>query len=262
MKDIHSHYVQEVCPILHKEQLNPTTFSFVVRSETAVQRMKPGQFANLLADGKTLRRPISVCDFDAAEGWVRFVFEVRGEGTAILSRKAEGDSLDLLAPLGNGFPVEPSERAVFVGGGIGVPPLLGASKACGGRATVLLGFRSGSAAILADDFRHNGADVRIATDDGTLGHHGFVTELLEARLDEAPCDAVYACGPKPMLRLTAAAAEKRGIRCLVSLEERMACGIGACLGCACKVRQEDGSETYRHVCKNGPVFDSREVIWE
>ena len=255
-------YTQELCPILRKEQLNPTTFSFLVKSETAVQTMKGGQFANLLADGKTLRRPISVRDFDRTEGWIRFVFEVRGEGTGILSRKSEGDSLDILAPLGNGFSVDPSEKAVFVGGGIGVPPLLGASKAYGGNATVLLGFRSRSAMILTEDFKASGADLRIATDDGSFGHHGFVTQLLEQRLDEADCDAVYACGPKPMLMLTAAAAEKRGIRCMVSLEERMACGIGACLGCACKTRREDGSETYRHVCKNGPVFDSREVIWE
>ena len=98
-------YTQELCPILRKEQLNATTFSFLVKSETAVATMRCGQFANLLADGKTLRRPISVCDFDRTEGWIRFVFEVRGEGTGILSRKSEGDSLDILAPLGNGFPV-------------------------------------------------------------------------------------------------------------------------------------------------------------
>ena len=91
---------------------------------------------------------------------------------------------------------------------------------------------------------------------------GFVTQLLAQRLDEAPCDVIYACGPKPMLRLTAAEAEKRGIRCMVSLEERMGCGVGACLVCACKTRTPEGGEKYLHVCKNGPVFDSREVIWE
>ncbi len=255
-------YTQELCPILQKDSLNRTTFSFVVKSEKAVQIMQPGQFAQLRVTGKTLRRPISVCDFSRETGWIRFVFEIRGEGTAILSRLNEGDSLDILAPLGNGFDVNPAQKAVFVGGGIGVPPLLGASAACGENATVLLGFRSLRAVILADEFQANGADVRIATDDGSYGHHGFVTELLAARLEESPCDAVYACGPTPMLKLVAAEAEKRGVRCMVSLEERMACGIGACLGCACKTRREDGSETYSHVCKNGPVFDSREVVWQ
>ena len=173
-----------------------------------------------------------------------------------------GQFANILAPLGNGFDIRPDEIAVFVGGGIGVPPLLGASAPCGGNATALLGFRNRDAMILADDFRANGADVRVATDDGSFGHHGFVTQLLAQRLDEAPCDAVYACGPKPMLRLTAAEAEKRGIRCMVSLEERMGCGVGACLVCACKTKTPDGGEKYLHVCKNGPVFDSREVIWE
>lgn len=255
-------YTQELCPIIKKEQLNKTTYSFTVQSKKAVQTMHHGQFANLRAEGKTLRRPISVCQFSREDNTIRFVFEVRGEGTEIISRKQEGDSLDILAPLGNGFAIDPSEKAVFVGGGIGVPPLLGASAPYGANATVLLGFRNRDAMILADEFRANGADVRIATDDGSFGHHGFVTQLLAQRLDEAECDVIYSCGPTPMLKLVAAEAEKRGIRCMVSLEERMGCGIGACLVCACKTRREDGSETYRHVCKNGPVFDSREVIWE
>ena len=255
-------YTQELCPIVRKEQLNQTTFRFTVASREAVRSMKPGQFANILVEGKTLRRPISVCEFSREEGLIRFVFEVRGEGTAILSGMSEGQRMDILAPLGNGFDIRPDERAVFVGGGIGVPPLLGASAPCGGNATALLGFRNRDAMIIADDFRANGADVRVATDDGSFGHHGFVTQLLAQRLDEAPCDAVYACGPKPMLRLTAAEAEKRGIRCMVSLEERMGCGVGACLVCACKTKTPDGGEKYLHVCKNGPVFDSREVIWE
>lgn len=255
-------YTQELCPIIQKDMLNRTTFSFVVKSEKAVQTMQPGQFANIRVEGKTLRRPISVCGFSREEGWIRFVFEIRGEGTAILAKMNEGDTLDILAPLGNGFAIDPTEKAVFVGGGIGVPPLLGASAPYGENATVLLGFRSMRAIILSDEFEANGADVRIATDDGSYGHHGFVTQLLAQRLDEAPCDVIYACGPTPMLKLVAAEAEKRGIRCMVSLEERMGCGVGACLVCACKTKREDGSETYRHVCKNGPVFDSREVVWE
>ena len=254
-------YTQELCPIVKKEQLNKTTFSFTVASKTAVQSMKPGQFANILVQGKTLRRPISICGFSRDKGLIRFVFEIRGEGTAIMSQMREGQSMDILAPLGNGFTIDPREKAVFVGGGIGVPPLLGASAPYGANATVLLGFRSKDAVILADEFKANRAAVRIATDDGSLGHHGFVTQLLAQRLDESPCDAIYACGPKPMLRLTAAEAEKRGVRCMVSLEERMGCGVGACLVCACRTKDADGNEQYLHVCKNGPVFNAQEVIW-
>ena len=135
-------YTQELCPIIKKERLNKTTFSFTVASKEAVKSMKPGQFANIRVAGKTLRRPISVCGFSREEGLIRFVFEVRGEGTEIMSAMTEGQSMDILAPLGNGFDIDPSEKAVFVGGGIGVPPLLGASAPYGANATALLGFRS------------------------------------------------------------------------------------------------------------------------
>ena len=135
-------YTQELCPVIRKVQLNKTTFSFKVASKEAVKSMKPGQFANILVEGKTLRRPISVCGFSREEGFIRFVFEVRGEGTAIMSEMAEGQNMDILAPLGNGFDIDPNEKAVFVGGGIGVPPLLGASAPYGANATALLGFRN------------------------------------------------------------------------------------------------------------------------
>lgn len=227
---------------------------------------KPGQFVDIRCEGYTLRRPISICKIDRDKA-IRLVFVVKGGGTEWLAARREGETLDLLGPLGNGFDVSAPGSAVFVGGGIGVPPMLEAADATiknGGKATVILGFRSADAVILTEDFKNCGCEVRLATDDGSAGHHGFVTGLLKERLLESPCSAVYACGPRPMLKAVAELSEKMGastgIPCFVSMEERMACGVGACLGCACKVK-ENGREHYQHVCKNGPVFDSRKVVW-
>ena len=169
-----------------------------------------------------------------------------------------GTFMDVLAPLGNGFKLEDSsKKAVFVGGGIGVPPLLAAAKFYGENATVALGFRNKKFVILEDDFKAAGADVRVATDDGSYGYNGLVIDLIK---DENP-DIIYACGPTPMLKAVAKFAEEKGIECQISLEERMACGIGACLGCAVKLKNENGEEYNGHVCKDGPVFDSKEVAW-
>ena len=223
--------------------------------------VKPGQFVGIKCEGFTLRRPISICEIDRENGRLRLVFEVRGEGTAELAQKKTGESLDLLAPLGNGFNLGDRARsAVFVGGGIGVPPLLEAAKGFGAHADVILGFRSAAAAILAEDFQKNGNRVAIATEDGSLGEKGFVTPLLVRRLEVSPCGVLFACGPKPMLKAVAQEAGKRDIPCFVSMEERMACGVGACLSCACKMKM-DGREIYAHVCKNGPVFDAKRIVW-
>lgn len=255
-------YEVKRCRILEKQELAKGIFSFVVDAGPLAQKAKPGQFANILVPGKTLRRPISICDIDPQKQTLRFVLEIRGEGTQILAGFAVGEEMDLLAPLGNGFDVGDCTRnALFVGGGIGVPPLLNPAKMFGKNATVAVGFRGREAAILLDDFRQAGCNVLVATDDGSLGHHGLVTEYF----DQVQPDIIFACGPMPMLKAVSKFAEEKGIPCQVSLEERMACGIGACLGCACKVRRtsENGesSETYGHVCKDGPVFDSRQVVF-
>lgn len=222
---------------------------------------KPGQFIDVKCEDFTLRRPISICDIDAQNGAIRLIFEVRGAGTAWLAEKNAGDSIDLLGPLGNGFSLGKTDRpAVFVGGGIGVPPLLGAAIPFGGNATAILGFRSADAVILKTDFEKAGAAVTLCTDDGTAGFHGLVTSPFEQRLNDAPCSVVFACGPKQMLKAIAQICEKRKIDCFVSMEERMACGVGACLSCACKVKSE-GREKYLHVCKNGPVFNASTIVW-
>ncbi len=224
----------------------------------------PGQFVHIkCGHSRLLRRPISVCACQAGEGdapdRLTVVFEVRGEGTAWLAGRREGQSLDVMGLLGNGFPIEREGRYLLVGGGIGVPPMLGCAQYAPGRCTAILGFRSGDRVMLEEQFRSVCSQVQVATDDGSYGFHGYVDALVRRELEgDRGYDAVLACGPRPMLRNVARAAEDFGVRCLVSMEERMGCGVGACLVCACDMA--DGSR--KHVCKDGPVFDAREVDWD
>lgn len=247
-----------LCKIAEKKQLTEDVFDLTVEAGPLAEAAQPGQFAQIYVPGKTLRRPISICGIDRAAKTLRFVFQVRGEGTAWLAETQTGDSLDILAPLGTGYDLGDTRRkAVFVGGGIGVPPLLEAAKPFGENATAVLGFRNKGSVILKEDFEKNGNHVQIATDDGSCGHHGLVTDLLK----DLDFDVIFACGPTPMLKAVCRLAAERGVPCQISLEERMACGIGACLGCACRLRK-DGREYYGHVCKDGPVFASENVVWE
>ncbi len=248
--------------VLSRRELAPGIVDYQVSCPELAAQALPGQFVHIRVPGYTLRRPISICRIDKAAGTIRLVMEVRGEGTAILSQVEEGGALDLLGPLGNGFSLPaPGARVIVVGGGIGVPPLLEVAARFGKDATACLGFRGAGNLILGEDFSATGAAVRLATDDGSLGHHGLVTDLLKERLEEAPAQLICACGPGPMLRGVAALAAEYGVPCQVSLEERMACGVGACLGCAVSVRTPDGSTAYRHVCKDGPVFPAEEVFF-
>lgn len=248
------------CPVVQKVSPRDGLIDMTLECPDIARQVVPGQFVMVRCEGFTLRRPISVCD--AQGDRFRMVFEVRGAGTRWLAEVQEGQQLNILGPQGKGFNLgDPHRPVVFAGGGIGIFPLLYACRPFGARATVLLGFRSAAMMALTDDFRAAGVDLRIATEDGTAGDHGLVTELLTARLAEGPCETIFACGPHPMLRATAEKAMARGIPCQVSLEQRMACGMGACLGCAYKIRRADGSETYAHACVDGPVFDAREVVW-
>ena len=222
---------------------------------------KPGQFVQVKCEGHILRRPISICDTNKHS--IRIVFEVRGEGTKWMSEIKLGDSLDILGPLGHGFDLgDTFKKSIFVGGGIGVPPLFAASKPFGKNATIVLGFRNSDAAILVDEFKANGATVLLASDDGSLGYHGLVTVPLAEHLNNNHADIIFTCGPKPMLKGVAKIAEQKNISCQISLEQRMGCGVGACLVCACKIKKEDGGWRYAQVCKYGPVVNANEVIWD
>ena len=222
----------------------------------------PGQFVHInCGHSRLLRRPISVCacQEDQPEDTLSIAFEVRGEGTAWLARRPVGHSVDVLGLLGNGFDIRPEGRYLLVGGGIGVPPMRGCAQYTGGRSTAILGFRSKEKAALLKLFEGDCAKTLAATDDGSLGHHGFVDELVRQELaQDRAYDGVLACGPKPMLRSVAKAAAGFGVPCQVSMEERMGCGVGACLVCACDMA--DGAR--KHVCKDGPVFYAEEVDWD
>ena len=250
------------CEIITKERVSAAGWRFVLAAPEVAAQASPGQFVHILTDGKPLRRPISLCGFSPGHGTVTIVFEARGEGTAWLAERRRGEKLDLLGPLGWGFiPPRGEGKIIIVGGGIGTPPLLPLAGLYGGRAVVLLGFRSKDFVILEDDFAATGAAVRVSTDDGSYGRKGFITGPLGEELALGGVSQIYACGALPMLRLVASAADAAGVPCQISMEERMGCGIGACLVCACKTRS-GGGEEYRHVCKDGPVFDSAEVVFE
>ena len=254
--------VERKCKIISKKMMGDAVYMVLEVGDMVRTSFKnPGQFIHIkCGEGLLLRRPISVCTCmeDQPEDALALVFEVRGEGTDWLANREEGEYLDVLGLAGNGFPMKKDGRYLLVGGGIGVPPMLGCAQYTGGNSTAVLGFRSKDKVILLDHFHEDCAKVMLATDDGSLGHHGFVDALVRQELaQDSNYDAVLACGPKPMLRSAAKAAEEYGITCLVSMEERMGCGVGACLVCACDMA--DG--TRKHVCKDGPVFDSKEVDW-
>lgn len=253
--------LQQECTIVSTTQLNEYAYHFVMACGKMGALIQPGQFLHIkCGHSRLLRRPISICEWMEAEpeDQVSIVFEVRGEGTEWLARRKVGDRLDVLGPLGHGFQVEQEKRYLLVGGGIGVPPLVGC---CTPRSVAVVGFRSAERAMsmLVDKLKEHGSGVHITSDDGTVGAHGYVDAEMRALLAAGEkFDAVLACGPKPMLKSVVKVAEAYHIPCQVSMEERMGCGVGACLVCACQ-----GADGHmKHVCKDGPVFDAGEVDWD
>lgn len=253
--------VETNCKVLEVTQLPSGGWTMTVESHGIAEQISaPGQFLHIkCGHSHLLRRPISICNWSAQRDLIRVVFEVRGKGTQWLARRKVGDSLDVLGPLGNGFSVRPEGKYLLVGGGIGVPPLLGCAVQGSRNCTAVLGFRSARHAMLLEEFGQAcPGGVRLGTDDGSLGYHCFVDVLVRQELEKDNAfTAVLACGPKPMLKSVAAVCAQAGVPCQVSMEERMGCGVGACLVCACQMA--DGA--MKHVCKDGPVFPAEEVDW-
>ncbi|MBR3760767.1 MAG: dihydroorotate dehydrogenase electron transfer subunit [Ruminococcus sp.] len=254
-------YTQGKYIIAEKSAIARNIYSFTISCPEIAQVAVPGQFVHIRIGSFTLRRPISICGIDPVKGTLRIVFEIRGEGTSAIADLNKGDVIDMLAPLGHGFTVNPDfKKVILIGGGIGTPPMLPLAMAYGEKAVAISGFRNASAVILQEDFAAAGAETILCTDDGSAGIHGFVTQPLEELVRNGGVDAVFACGPTPMLKRITEICRENSVYCEISLEERMACGIGACLGCACKTKRND-EEYFAHVCKDGPVFKAEEVLW-
>lgn len=254
---------KEAAAVFSQEQLAEGIFSMWLHTEAA-KEAKPGQFISMYTnDGsKLLPRPISICEADKEKDRLRVVYRVTGEatGTEQFSQMKAGDSLAVIAPLGNGFPYKKAEgkRAFLMGGGIGVPPILELAKQMNcKKKQIVVGYRDAHT-FLKEEFEKNG-EVYISTEDGSVGTKGNVMDAVRENALEA--DIIYACGPMPMLRAIKAYAAEKGIECYISLEERMACGIGACLGCVCKSVEKDAHSNVhnKRICKDGPVFLSTEV---
>lgn len=252
--------------IIRLVQLAPVIYKMTIESEQVSNSAVPGQFVNIkCCDGinALLRRPISICNVDKEVKTFDIVFQLKGKGTELLAAKQLGDTVDLLGPLGNNFDLDTHyENIAVVGGGIGIFPLL--FILCRSKATkksTYLGFRNKDFIVLEEEFRKASDEINITTDDGSEGIKGLVTDILENDLQKSKPDIIYACGPTPMIKQAVKLAQQYDIPCQVSMEQRMGCGIGACLVCACKTKSEDGWK-YSHICKDGPVFWSKDVIFD
>ena len=234
--------------ILSNEKLAKDVFRLVLSGDT--DGIKPGQFVNVLLENKYLRRPVSVCDADGKK--LTLIYKVVGSGTAELSGYVPGKALDILTVLGNGYDLSLSgERPLLIGGGVGVPPLYYLAKELkkqGKSVSVILGFNAKDEIFYENEFKELGCGVKVTTVDGSYGIKGFVTDALEDGYTY-----VYTCGPKPMLKAVNGKITTSG---QFSLEERMGCGFGACMGCS--VKTEFGT---KRLCKDGPVLFKEEIIW-
>ena len=255
---------KENLTVVSQEEIGKDIFSLWLQTDQMAQYARPGQFLSLYTGnaGKLLPRPISICEIDKENGRLRVVYRVTGPktGTEEFSKLKAGDIIPVIGPLGNGFPYEKAEgkKVFLMGGGIGVPPILELAKQMDcEKKQIVVGYRDAQT-FLKEEFEQNG-ELYISTEDGSVGTKGNVMDAIRENALEA--DMIYACGPTPMLRAIKQYAEENGIECYISLEERMACGIGACLACVCKSKEKDAHSNVnnKRICKDGPVFLSTEV---
>ncbi len=251
---------KQTAVVISQREIAPDIYDMWL--ETALAREAgPGQFLGIYPKDKStlLPRPISICEINEQIGALRLVYRVAGAGTREFSGYEAGDSVSVLGVLGNGFPLEQGmgKKVFLMGGGIGVPPILELAKRLEGDKQIILGYRD-QKLFLKDDLKQNGR-VYVATEDGTVGTRGNVMDAIRENGLEA--EVIFACGPMPMLRAIKAYAAKKGIPAYISLEEHMACGVGACLGCVVKTKEIDGHSHVHNarICTEGPVFEAAEV---
>ncbi len=253
-----AHKFREQAVVIHQEMIAPEVFSLWLKTEKVAAHAKAGQFISMYCDdgSRLLPRPISICEIDKADSSLHLVYRIAGKGTDEFSRKQTGDKIDILGPLGNGFPLK-SKKAFLIGGGIGIPPMLELAKQLDCEKQIVIGYRN-SDMFLLDEFRKQGS-VYVATEDGSYGTKGNVLDAI--RENALTADIIYACGPTPMLRALKNYASENNVECWISMEEKMACGIGACLACVCQSKEVDAHTNVhnKRVCKEGPVFRAEEV---
>jgi len=256
----------ESMKIVHQKVLAEDIYELILEGELVQHMSEPGQFVHLRVDDRVdvlLRRPISLADYDKGTSQCTLIYRVEGQGTYHLSTKRIDDRVDVLGPLGKGFPVTKDlagKKTLIIGGGVGIPPLYNLSKqlrAHGASVTHVLGFARADVVFYENCFKKLGTTY-VATADGSHGEKGFVTDILTAQAIAA--DRVYACGPLPMLRALEERFADGDIPLYVSLEQRMACGIGACMACVCHLQDDPEGYHYKKVCRDGPVFKAGEVV--
>ena len=254
--------------IIFSEAVNEHIYKIVFSCPEIAKEAEMGQFINVYLDKgeMILPRPISIQDVDKAKGTISIMYQIAGKGTEYMASIKAGKKLNIAGPLGNGFAYNNYKKLALIGGGIGVPPMYYSAKAIKEKypdveIKAFIGFRSAEFTILEAEFKAIGVEVVVATDDGSYGYHG--NALAAFKESGFAAEAVFACGPSVMLKFVAAYAAEKGIASQVSMEERMACGIGACVGCAIAIKNnsEKGFE-FKKVCKDGPVFDGAEVHWQ
>lgn len=241
-------YKQGIYKVLSNQKIAKDVFKMILEGDTQYITA-PGQFVNIMLEGRFLRRPISICDCD--EGTITIIYKVVGEGTAQMSKMPVGTMLDVLTGLGNGYDISKSTKPLLIGGGVGVPPMYMLAKRlieAGQKPVVVLGFNTREEIFYEDEFKALGADVRVTTVDGSYGVKGFVTDAFPDDYDY-----FYTCGPMPMFKAVNAKSTTSG---QFSFEERMGCGFGACMGCSCKTKYGN-----KRICKDGPVLVKEEIIW-
>lgn len=255
---------QETVTVVSQKQIGTGIYDLTIQTKEIAAAAKAGQFVSVYSNdaSKLLPRPISLCGIDRKTGTLRLVYRVTGEhtGTEEFSRLQAGDTMKIMGPLGNGFTVEKGKKAFLIGGGIGVPPMLQLAKEmkdAGENFQIVMGYRD-AGTFLLDEFKEQGESF-VATEDGSVGTKGNVLDAI--RENHLDADVIYACGPTPMLRALKAYAEEQNMTCYVSMEERMACGIGACLACVCNSTEKDAHSNVKNkrICKEGPVFNAKEV---
>lgn len=253
--------------LIAKEELIPGIFKFSVQADEIVKEAKPGNFIEIRVNDDIepfLRRPISIYNMDRENGVLEFIFQEKGKGTKILSNRVVSDLIDIIGPLGYGtFKYSNYENIAIIGGGIGVFPLYELAKNAkkdNKNVTTYLGFRNKDFVVLENEFRKVSNNLTITTDDGSYANKGFAIDFLKNDVENGKVDCIFACGPLPMLKAVRQLAIDKNIPCQISLEEKMACGLGVCLGCAVKTSASSSENPeYWHVCKAGPVFQAKDV---